>query len=187
MKRPQTLLDTCCIINFCAIDRPPVRLFGEFPFRWQIARSVEAEQVSIRPHENALRHERLHVNLQPCFSAGVFTRCDIEGNQETALYVNLTSELQDGEAMSLAIAASRRWDVATDDIPARKVAARLGVKAFGTPELLRIWAEDNRVNDSELSTTIARIEKLARFIPNLGLPEAQWWLEHRDRTSPGLR
>jgi predicted nucleic acid-binding protein len=176
---PEALLDTCCIINLCAIHRPPNQLFAQFPFRWKVAKAVADEEVSIRPHEAAARHERERIDLRPCFESGIFGLCDVGTEQEMELYIELAAEIDDGEAMSIAIASCRGWSVATDDMPARAAAAKRGVKTYCTPQLLRIWADTNRVEISEVSSAILRIERLARYVPHASLPEARWWARHR--------
>lgn len=179
MAIPEALLDTCCIINLCAIGRPPGELFAMFPFKWKIAKAVAQEEVSIRPYATAARRERQRIDLQPCFGSGVFDLCDVATPEETELYVQLAAEIDDAEAMSLAIAASRGWSLATDDVPARAAAATLKVKTYCTPQLLRIWVEANRIPASEVAAAIERIEQLARYVPQSKLPEANWWQAHR--------
>ena len=39
MSATEALLDTCCIINLCAIHRPPGQLFAQFPFNWKVAKA----------------------------------------------------------------------------------------------------------------------------------------------------
>lgn len=179
MSRSEALLDTCCIINLCAIQRSPVRLFAEFPFSWKIAKAVAQEEVSVRPHATAARHERLKIDLNPCFEAGVFDLCEPKTLQETALYVELAAEIDDAEAMSLAIASSRGWSLATDDMPARVAAARLKVKTFCTPQLLRMWADRNKIPHADVIDAIKSIEQLARYVPRYNLPDATWWKKIR--------
>lgn len=179
MNKPEALIDTCCIINLCAIQRSPSELFAEFPFDWKIAKTVAQEEVSIRPHASAARHERQKIDLRPCFNSGVFDLCAADSPEETALYVQLATEIDDGEAMSLAIASSRGWSLATDDVPARAAAAKLKVKTYCTPQLLRMWVEANKVSVVEVAAVIERIEQLARYVPRKTLPEARWWEKHR--------
>lgn len=179
MSATEALLDTCCIINLCAIHRPPGQLFAQFPFNWKVAKAVAEEEVSIRPHETADRHERQKIDLRPCFESGVFDLCEVSTEQEMEIYVELAAEIDDGEAMSIAIASCRGWSVATDDIPARVAAAKRSVNTYCTPQLLRIWVETNMISTPEVSSAILRIERLARYVPHANLPEAQWWAKHR--------
>ncbi|HXE51618.1 MAG TPA: hypothetical protein VN541_01315, partial [Tepidisphaeraceae bacterium] len=127
------------------------------------------------------RHERQKMDLRPCFDSGVFELCQISTPEETAFYVKLATQMSDGEAMSVAIASCRGWSVATDDMPARRAAAGLKVKAYCTPQLLRIWAESNGVPAVDVANAIEKIEVLARYVPRADLPDADWWSKRRTR------
>ena len=179
MARPITVLDTCCLINICAIDRPLEQVLGGLPFQMFVAAAVEREEISIRPSVTAAKHERRRVDLQPCIDSGLLNRCLPETDQERDLYVSLTLRIQDGEAMSLSIASSRGWAIATDDKPARRLAAELGVQVLGTPELVRLWAEASSLPKDLLAGSITRIEQLARYVPTADLPAFDWWSRSR--------
>jgi hypothetical protein len=184
MADPETLIDTCCLLNLCAVDEPHI-ILPQIALSWYLARSVEREEISIRPHPLAGRNERRRVDLTRCVTTCILRRCEPESTEEQELYIKLAAEVDDGEAMPLAIACVRKWGVATDDAAARRVAERLGVVTLSTPELLRLWA--GRV-DAELETVaeaIRRIETLARFVPGTSLPGAEWWMKHRAASTPG--
>lgn len=178
MAEPETLIDTCCLVNLCAVD-PPELVLPHIPLKWYLAQSVEREPVSVRPHRTAERHERRLVDLEPVIASGVLRRCAPESEEEVDLYVQLAVEVDDGEAMPLAIAAARSWGVATDDAAAIRVATRLGVITLTTPQVVRLWAEHSKLTPERISTAIQRIEELARFVPTARLPGAEWWNQHR--------
>ena len=89
--------------------------------------------------------------------------------------MRIAIEVDDGEAMPLAIAAVRGWMIATDDAAARKVAADLGVVTFATPQLVRIWSQRVASGPEAIAQAIKRIETFARYVPNANLPDADWW------------
>jgi predicted nucleic acid-binding protein len=182
VSKPVTVLDTCCLINFSAIGRPLETVLGSVPLALYVAGAVEREEISIRPRPDAARRDRQKVDLNPCFDAGVLHRSDVETDAERDLYVQigLQTGIGDGEAMSLAIAASRGWAVASDDRPARRVAEKLGVAILGTPEIVKMWAGAASVAPEDLSNAIHRIEQLARYQPREDLPEADWWARVHD-------
>jgi predicted nucleic acid-binding protein len=178
VAKPDTLVDTCCILNLCAVEEPQAVL-SKLPFRLHVSPAVEQEEISLRPSPDAKRHERRKIDLTPCFTSGVLHRCKLETADERRLYVQLAMELDDGEAMSLAIATIRHWAIATDDAAARKLAARLGLATYGTPQLVRLWAERSKADHQQISAAILRIETLARYIPNPKMPDANWWIKRR--------
>ncbi|MFI5382275.1 MAG: hypothetical protein ACHRHE_23515 [Tepidisphaerales bacterium] len=178
MAKPDTLIDTCCLVNVCAVDEP-ASILPQIPLKWYLARSVEREEISIRPHPDAKRHERRRIDLSSCIASGILQRCDAESKDELELYVRLASKLDDGEAMPLAIAAVRKWAVATDDIAAIKVAHDLGVVTLSTPELIRLWARQSNADAMKIAEAIKRIETLARYVPSSKLAAADWWQNSR--------
>jgi hypothetical protein len=179
VRLPDTLIDTCCLLNLCAVDDPKTVL-PHIPVKWQIARAAATEELSIRPTPDGKRADRRRIDLQPCFDAGVLTLCDPRDEAEQLLYVQLAQEVDDGEAMSLAIAAVRAWAVSTDDLAARRVAQRLGILTVATPELLRLWAKNSRADAMSIAQAIRNIETLARYSPTPATPDYQWWLDHRN-------
>ena len=178
MVRPDALIDTCCLLNLCAVDDPD-RILPQIPVKWYLARSVEREEISIRPRPDAKRHERRRIDLAPCITSGILQRCEPESNEERELYVKLALQVDDGEAMPLAIACVRKWGVATDDVAAVAVAKDLGVWTMSTPELLRLWTNHIGAKPNQIAEAIQRIESLARFVPTSAIRAADWWQQHR--------
>jgi len=179
VELPETLIDTCCLLNLCAVG-DPYDLLPQLPFQWRIARAVLAEELSIRPRPDAKKTERQRIDLTRCLSTHVLVACEPQDEEERALYISLAMEVDDGEAMSLAIARVRKWGVATDDGAARRVAARLGVVTVTTPQLTKWWAEQTHADAATIGAAIGRIEALARYIPTQETEQYNWWTSHRE-------
>ena len=179
MVRPIVVVDTCCLINLCAIEAPLSLTLARLPLRMFVAAAVEREEISIRPSATAAKHERRRIDLGPNFDDGSLSRCGIESEQEQELYVRLATEADDGEAMSLAIAAMRGWDVATDDKLARRLAAEYGIRVLGTAELLQIWSTAHAASEASVAAAIDRIETLARYVPAADSAGYHWWQHAR--------
>jgi hypothetical protein len=97
-----------------------------------------------------------------------------------AMYVELAADLEDGEAMTLAIAHGRGLAAATDDRKARRIAAeRCGgsLVLVRTTEILRAWVQVSSVDDATLRGVLRRIESIARFRPANDDPLRDWWAE----------
>jgi predicted nucleic acid-binding protein len=90
-------------------------------------------------------------------------------------YVEFAADLDDGEAMALAIARARAWLLATDDRKARRRAVESGVSIVTTPELMKRWADSSRVPAEEIRSALERIQARARFVPAPDFPEYEWW------------
>lgn len=116
------------------------------------------------------------LDLQPAFVAGLLQRCDCDSAAETALYVDLASQLgDDGESMGLAIAKCRGWRVLTDDKKARRIARELGVDTRDTTEILRDWSETAVPSPETLRVALEAIERFANFRSTSALTQTDWW------------
>jgi hypothetical protein len=85
-------------------------------------------------------------------------------------------QLDDGEAMALAIAQSRGWTLATDDRKAITVASSVGVITCGTSGLVKRWVDTAAVEEPEIRAALLRIKHRARYLPGLRDPLFSWWM-----------
>ena len=106
--------------------------------------------------------------------------CNIEGGQEEELYVDYSALLDDGEAMSLAIAVSRGYVLATDERKARRLfidTTQDPKRLIATSELLRQWADAERIPEDRVRIALQQIEKRARYQPPTNDSNCQWWID----------
>lgn len=136
------------------------------------------ETLYLRRHDENDEPTNEEVDLRACVAAGVLTECTPEPGEEAARYVELAAELDDGEAMALAMAVTREWLLATDDRKVRRTARDLGVRVITTPELVRRWAEATAATEEEISAALCRVRGLARFVPGEGCPMHDWWVRY---------
>ena len=107
--------------------------------------------------------------------------CGTTSEPEVDIYIDLARELDDGEAMGLAIAHCRGWRLATDDTLARDKAATLGVEVVTTPELVRLWASSTKARSPQIRRAVEAVRARARFIPGREFPHWDWWHDHLGR------
>ena len=166
------VIDTCVLINLLASGRIAEIARVIAPTR-MVCSAVSQESLYMRPLEAEGRPEA--VDLQRLIGAGVLTSCQLEGSAEEELYVRYALELDDGEAMSLAIAQARNLPLATDERKARRLARENAphLSIISTAEIIRAWAEE-----SERKHAIAVVRSIlarARFRPAQSEPLASWW------------
>jgi predicted nucleic acid-binding protein len=166
------VLDTCVLINLLATDRVPEIVEALAPCRL-VCSAVAGESLYLRSMDADHKPEFVDLTLQ--FDEGTFTKCGIEGEREEALYVGYALELDDGEAMSLAIAQSRNFALATDERKARRVIQEnaAGLQVISTTAIIHAWA--NGRNRPEIVSVIRLINRRARFQPPDSDPLAPWW------------
>jgi len=171
------VLDTCVLINLLATGRATEIVRVIAPAR-MVCSAVAEESLYLRSLEAQGQPE--HADLQTLIAAGVFTPCQIEGVAEEDLYVTYALELDDGEAMSLAIAQSRNLVLVTDERKARRIARENvpHLPIISTAEIIRTWAEGKEKRD--VVAVVRSILARARFRPADSDPLALWWNEMLD-------
>ena len=166
-------VDACCLINFVAAGRLS-DVIRSSRLSWHIPDMVLREVVYVA-EEDADPQSATDL-LRSQFLDGMLAECRVDA-AEQALFVKLAAQLADGEAAALAIAATRRWCLATDDRKAIRLARWHHVRVVTTPELARRWAEHSRASPEVVHDALQRIRKLARFVPRRDEPEFEWWMQ----------
>ena len=179
MAMKPLVLDTAVILNLLAADVGNA-ILQCLRTECLVATAAAQETLYVRSDDPA-QPARL-VSVEPWREAGLIAIVSPEGPEEENLYVQFASEIDDGEAMSLAICQARRCILATDDRKARRLAGSLrpeAVNLLSTPEILHCWATRTRVQEDILRLTLQAIERRARFVPPQGDAFRDWWLQKR--------
>ncbi|HMV86852.1 MAG TPA: PIN domain-containing protein [Blastocatellia bacterium] len=170
------ILDSCVLINLLASEEIEeiLRSSGK---ECRICVVVEKESFYLRPDDP---QEELFdsIKLEPLIKSGILSLCDIESSQEATLYVDYASRLGDGEAMSLAIAESRGYVLATDDRKARRIFIESGNdpdSLISTSDLVRTWVDSQSVSPAKLKSVLMNIQHKAHFFPSRKDSNFAWW------------
>jgi predicted nucleic acid-binding protein len=117
------------------------------------------------------------VDIQPLIESGVLQVLELSGEDEQALYVEQSIVVDDGEAMSIAIAASRKLELAIDDRQASNHTRRTfpELKLWTTPEIIKLWADSVGLSPQRLREVFISIELRARYSPPNSHPLSAWW------------
>jgi hypothetical protein len=142
------VVDACCVINLAAADALDTWL-GELGLRWMLPGAILAEALFLRrsrePAADDVGSSTADPTREPILldslAPGLLTVVRPETEVELAAYVTFASELDDGEAMALAIAQSRGWQLATDDRKAIRLAGEAGVPVLTTPTVVKRWVD----------------------------------------------
>ena len=96
---------------------------------------------------------------------------------EAGTRVNLAAVLDDGEAVTGAIAVHRNWAIATDDKAAIRVFNQMApqLQIITTPELIKYWAEKCQPSAQTIHNCLQNIEVGARYRPGRQHPLYTWW------------
>ena len=126
--------------------------------------------------------EMVAVDIVPLIASGLLLVLELSGDEEAALYVEQSIVVDEGEAMSIAIAASRQLQLAIDDKQAANQARRAfpSIHLWSTPEILKHWEDKGSVGRYEIQAAIRLIEARARYFPPKSHALASWWWERRE-------
>ena len=136
----------------------------------------------VRDEAKKLRHastgEMVSVDIAPLIESGVLQILELSGDDEQTIYVEQSIVVDDGEAMSIAIATSRKLDLAIDDKQASNHARRTfpDMKLWTTPEIIKVWADTATLSPQRLREVFVSIEIRARYSPPRSHPLATWWI-----------
>src|SRR5262249_20314089 len=117
------------------------------------------------------------IGLPQWIQSGILHDCDLTPLEEEQFLV-YAGEVDDGEAMSLAIASVRRFTLITDDRKARRLATSNGIALLSTPQILHAWAGNQAAE--AVSEVLRAVEARAKFRPSADDPLNAWWLQARD-------
>lgn len=172
------IIDACVLINVLAsgIIEQILRTASR---ESNICVIVRNESIFLRNEDDIT--EMIPIDIQQHIDNGLINICDLETDEEQELFVNIAAKLDDGEAMSIAIAISRNWDVATDDKKARRVFlenAQKEQRLASTSSLIKEWAETERISEQKIKEILSKIETSARFQPARSDENYQWWVDN---------
>lgn len=173
---PWLLLDACCALNLYATEHME-EILRVAPHPCAIAQKVEEESLFVlRGGQGPDAGGKIPVDLAPLYASGVLTVLPLEA-AELVDYVNFAAELDDGEAMTCAIALHRGGAVATDDRKARRVLTRdaTHLRLLSTLDLVRDWAQQQQIASATLRAVLANIRDRASYIPGRNHALRSWW------------
>ena len=149
---------------------------SERGYQFGICSVVKNESIYLRATDlNAPPEE---VKLDAYLESNRLTVFELSGDEEKELYVDYAAELDDGEAMSLALVYSRGFSMASDDRKARRLfTEEIGdlKRLLSTSQILKECSEKAGMNPADLKQILTEVSRRGRFFPNSGDPYFAWW------------
>ncbi len=138
------------------------------------------------PDSSGGSEERIRVDVSALLADGLMTVVRMEHMEEQAIFVDLAASVDDGEAVTGALALTRAYLVATDDRKARRVLSERSqaVGLVSTLELVKSWAETASIPESELRNAIDAVRTGASYVPGERDPLYEWWRELMHGNTP---
>ncbi|HFC12559.1 MAG TPA: hypothetical protein ENJ56_06905 [Anaerolineae bacterium] len=137
------------------------------------------EALSVYKHSKVVTpDDKERVDLSPLIKEGLIQLVDFQTPHEELQFLEfLGKRLDDGEAISLAIATNRNWAIATDDKAARRVCKKefSSIQQLSTAELLKHWVEHQTPTNEQIRDTLTFIELRANYLISPRDPLFGWW------------
>jgi predicted nucleic acid-binding protein len=178
------ILDTSVALNLLATGAS-LAVLESLEVNCFVCSAVVDETIYIRSDDPAQPREavsREAVSMDPWLQSGAVDVVSPDTRLEEELYVQFAVDLDDGEAMSLAICRARGYALATDDRKARRIAGQLAspiVQLLSTSQILHRWAKRTGAAPVELKRILSAVELRARFTPPHDDPLREWWIRAR--------
>jgi predicted nucleic acid-binding protein len=167
------LQDACVLLNILGSGR-----FSDIArgIERQFAISKAAAKECLFLHD-ARTGDKEAVDLDAFVRTGELQILNVEGAMEQSLYVAYAVELDDGEAMSLALAQARRIALATDDRKARALVTKhaASIDLWSTPRILQEWQVKQGISPGQMRIVINEITNRCRFFLKPTHPDWNWW------------
>jgi predicted nucleic acid-binding protein len=176
------ILDACCIINLFASSQMRA-ILEMIPKSLSVAAYVkdyEVLRIYSGPIDNVQDSFEL-IDLQPFIDDNLLLLVDIETEVEANTYINLAEKLDDGEAITGAIALNRNWAIATDDSASMKLFQSNvpDIALVSTLDLVKYWVDTNEPNEDIIRETLLNIRVRGRYQPHRNHPLNEWWQKFR--------
>ena len=172
------ILDASCLLNLYASGRLQ-EIAQALPQPLAVVDYViQQEALYIRRRSpDHDQEERELVNVEPLVSAGLIQVMKVNDEAEATTFVDLASEMDDGEALTCALAVHRQCDVATDDRKAQKILSARAPQVLVTSTLVLVkqWAELAGITKAELRAVLLNIRSGANYYPGERDPLYAWW------------
>ncbi|MGH2531664.1 MAG: PIN domain-containing protein [Thermomicrobiales bacterium] len=170
-----TFLDACAVVNLYA-TRWMESILTSVGNPVAIADVVEQEaQFVYRGGTGDDAREREPVELQPLVASGLLSVISTTDEEELLTFIDLTREIDEGEAMTVALAIHRGCIVVTDDRKASRVLERRGVPRRSTLDVVKAWSERDAVQPDTLRGVLTDLRQRGRYEPARSHPLRSWW------------
>lgn len=146
------------------------------PGRFAIVDNVSREaQFVFRGGTGPDAREREPVELQPLLDRGILDVLVAEEERTLVTFIDLAQHIDEGKAMTGALAIHLRCVVVTDDKKAVRVLTEHGVPIRSTLDILKQWGELEHVDAITLSKVLKDLRQRGHYEPARTHPLRTWW------------
>lgn len=174
--RSTLLVDPCSLINLFASRHLAEIVSGRLE-RLAIVEEVRREsQFVFRDGNDSNRRIREPVIWDDFISSDLLTLVDDPSEAEAQTFLDLSLVLDDGEAMTGAIALHRGFGVITDDRKAGRLLTEFGIDVLSSLDLVAQWIEEAGIPVEQAAAILRAIRIRARYLPPRTHGRYGWWV-----------
>lgn len=170
------VLDTCCVLNFCASGHL-AGILESIPAQVVVTEVVKSQELlTLKRVEESLGSGS--ITFEEAINKGLVTIEDFDSEAEAEAFINYASELKDeGESATFAIAVNRNWAVATDDKKATSFFKRESpqLQLLSSLEILKNYADKAKLPPAKLKALLQGVRTRGRYLPSQNHPLITWW------------
>jgi predicted nucleic acid-binding protein len=162
---PEVIFDNCVLSNFALSEAVHIirKLYENTSF---VTNFVVAENM-----KGIIKGYSELTKIREAIREGWLKEVTLEGQEEKKLFESLSVSLGLGEASSLAVAKTRGFIFACDDMVARREAQLLNIKLTGTLGILIKAVKRRLINQKEADRILARMIENGFYSPVRSLKE----------------
>ncbi len=178
------ILDACCVINLYA-SLCTKRILSSIPVQVLVADYVMSNEslCVLYGSDGNCAAIKEQIDLLPFVGNGDIEIASIDVKKELETFMYFASQVDDGEAITGAMAYHRNLAIATDDVKAAKLfkSEAPAIQVISTPELLKHWADNDNASFQDISTALKNIRFRARYAPEETHGLYEWWVQAEDQ------
>lgn len=168
------LLDACAVVGFYA-TRHMDEIVAALGVPAAIAGIVANESQYVYRGGDDDARERELIELGPMVQSGTISVITTGDEEELQTFIDLTQVLDEGEAMTAALAIHRRAVVATDDRKAERILSERNVSVRCTLDLIKTWTDSAQLSNIEVHQILIDLRLRATYEPRRSHPYRPWW------------
>lgn len=175
-SRPE-ILDACVLINLYASGFLSEVISSRQTQCFVIEQVLQESLYIHKPGDKAASFTNEAIELDSYFQAGTLEQVKLKTATEQELFVNISLQLDDGEAATMAYAISHKIQMITDDKKAIRILLKESpdFKCLSTLDLIKDWSEKLTVDPKQIKAVLSNILKYANYHPGKDHPLFGWW------------
>lgn len=175
MSKRILLLDACTVVGLYA-TRHMDEVVSALGVSVSVSNIVAREsQWVYRGGDSDDAREREQIDLGPMIQSRSLSIIATDDEDELQTFIDLTQDLDEGEAMTAALAIHRGAVVATDDRKAERILTERNIPVRCTLDLIKTWTDQERFSPAVICQILIDLRQRATYEPRCTHPFRQWW------------